>query len=482
MFASVPARLRSLVFVVLCGVVAPVVGAQDTPTPPGADRSDGPHRFAGTWLGTLDVGQAQLRVVVHLTPSGDSLTATMDSPDQGAEGIPVEQVLVDADTLRLGIPAVAGQFAGVLGDSLQAIDGQWAQGGSRLPLTLRRVDAAPEVRRPQTPEPPFPYATDTLRFANAEAGITLEGTLSVPTSGGPHPAVVLVPGSGPQERDGTVAGHKTLLVLADALTRRGVAVLRFDERGVGASEGVHRTATTADLAGDVQAAVQALATRADVDTTQIGIVGHSEGGLIAPLVANRSDRVAFVVLLAAPALPGREIILDQVDRLNAISGVDAPTRAVMQGTQERIFNALTREADSTAIARDLRRIMLDVQGIREKQIDSEIRRLMQPWFRYFIQYDPRPALRDLDVPVLALTGSKDMQVAPDTNLAVIRQQLEAGANPPHTVRKLDGLNHLLQPAETGAPNEYSRIETTIAPDALERIGDWIVQEAGRRDE
>lgn len=471
------------------GATAPVY-AQEDPDAADAEHaadasdaaplSEGDRRFVGTWMGPLRVGRTELRVVVHVAAAGDSLTATLDSPDQGATGIPVAQVQVDADTLRLGVPSISGQFAGVLGDSARTLDGQWAQGGSRLPLTLRRSDAAPDVRRPQTPEPPFPYATETVRFTNESAGVTLEGTLSMPRADGPHPAVVLVAGSGAQDRDGTVMGHKPLLVLADTLTRRGVAVLRFDERGVGASGGVHASATTADLADDVRAAVDALAQRDDVDGDRIGIVGHSEGGLIAPRVANATDRVAFVVLLATPALPGRQIILDQIDRMNAAEGVDAPTRAVMRGTQQRFFSALTQDADSSAIARDLRRLMLDVRGIPEDRIDAEIRRLMQPWFRYFIEYDPRPALRDLDVPVLALSGSNDLQVAPDTNLTVLRRALEAGANPPHTLRLLDGLNHLLQPADTGAVSEYAAIETTMAPQALGLIADWIADRIADR--
>jgi pimeloyl-ACP methyl ester carboxylesterase len=322
-----------------------------------------------------------------------------------------------------------------------------------------------------------------VSFRNEGAGIPLAGTLTRPPQDaveeGGAPGVVLVAGSGAQDRDGTIMGHEPLHVLADHLTREGIAVLRFDERGVAASGGTQRGATTQDLAGDVEAAVQFLAEQPGVDPDRVGIVGHSEGGLIAPMTANRTDRVAFVVLLAAPGRPGSEVLAAQLDRINENRGADRRTRAMQRGTQQRIFQALQQDADSADIATELKKIMREAQGIQgEQAIESEVRRLMTPWFRFFIAYDPRPALQELDVPVLALTGSKDLQVGADENLAAIDDALESGANPPHTVRQLDGLNHLLQPADTGSPQEYARIETTMAPEALDQIATWIRETAG----
>ena len=464
----------------LCATSGPRPAAAQEAAPTAADTA----RFVGDWVGTLTVGQTDLRVVMHLqTDAEGRLVGTMDSPDQGATGISIGRILVDADTLRLQIPSIAGAFAGVIGDSARVLDGQWVQGGRRLPLTLTRTDEAPSVRRPQEPRVPYPYASETVTFRNEAAGVTLRGTLTHPDTTAPVPGVVLVAGSGPSDRNAAIMGHKPFLVLADALTRRGLAVLRFDERGVGESGGTQAGATSADLAGDVGAAVQALARREEVAAGQIGVIGHSEGGLIAPMVADRSDRVAFLVLLAAPGLPGDAILADQLDRRIRRQGANRRIRALQQGTQQRIFEVLKQDADSAAIASQLRKIMIQSRGISEKQtIDREVQRLMDPWLRFFIAHDPRPTLRAVDVPVLALAGAKDQQVAPDTNQAAIAEALNASPSPSVRVRTLDGLNHLFQTAETGAPSEYGRIEETFDPTAIEIIGDWIDRQVRRPGE
>ena len=277
------------------------LGALPAPAQP-ADSA----AVTGDWMGTLAVGGTELRVVVHLRDAADGgLTGTMDSPDQGAEGIPLGTVEATADTLRFAVPSIAGRFAGVIAEDGQSIEGQWAQGGGRLPLTLERTTATPTVRRPQEPEPPFPYTIDSLTFRNPEADLTLAGTLTRSDTAAAVPGVVLVAGSGPQDRDGTIMGHRPFRVLADALTRRGLAVLRFDERGVGESEGTQAGVTTADFATDVRAALHTLAERPGVDAERVGIIGHSEGGLIAPMVATRTDTASFLVLLAAPGQIGR---------------------------------------------------------------------------------------------------------------------------------------------------------------------------------
>jgi hypothetical protein len=398
----------------------------------------------------------------------------MDSPDQGATGIPIGRALVSADTLRLAVPSIAGQYAGVLGDSAETLTGQWVQGGQRLPLRLERTEEPPRVRRPQEPAMPLPYVSEPVAFRNEADGVTLRGTLTRPDTDAPVPGVVLVAGSGPSDRNATIMGHKPFLVLADALTRRGLAVLRFDERGVGQSGGTQAGATSADLAGDVAAAVEALAQQPGVQAGQVGIVGHSEGGMIAPMVATRSEQVAFLVLLAAPGLPGDVILADQLDRRTRRQGATRRIRALQSGTQQRIFEVLKQDADSADVADQLEKIMVQAQGISGKQmIEREIRRLMDPWLRFFITHDPRTTLREVDVPVLALAGGKDQQVAPDTNQAAIAQALNAASNPEVTVRTLEGLNHLFQTAPTGAPSEYGRIEETFDPEAIDVIASWI---------
>jgi len=471
---------RLLTFVLVLGGLLGTSGVLAEPRPALSSSVADTSRFMGDWAGTLTVGQTDLRVVFRLKRDAEGkLTGTMDSPDQGATGIPIGTILIDADTLRLEVPSIAGQFAGVLGDGAQVLEGQWAQGGRKLPLRLERTENAPTVRRPQEPEAPYPYVSETVTFRNEAAGVTLEGTLTRPKTEAPVPGVVLVAGSGPSDRNATIMGHKPFLVLADALTRRGLAVLRFDERGVGASGGAQEGATTEDLAGDVTAAVEALGQRSGVQAETIGVIGHSEGGLIAPMVATQSEQVAFLVLLAAPGLSGDAILADQLDRRIRRQGANERTRALQRGTQKRIFEVLKQDADSAEIASRLRKIMIQSRGIKgEETINREIQRLMNPWLRFFIEYDPRPTLRKVDVPVLALAGAKDQQVAPDTNQAAIAEALNAARNPDATVRTLDGLNHLFQTAETGAPSEYGRIEETFDPKAIDIIANWIDEQVG----
>lgn len=441
-------------------------------------------RFVGDWVGTLSVAGTDLRVVFHLdTDANGELVGTMDSPDQGATGIPIGRVLVDADTLRLNVPSIAGAYAGVLKDSAQVLDGKWIQGGQQLALTLERTSEAPAVDRPQEPQMPYPYESETVSFRNEEAGVTLRGTLTHPGSDDPVPGVVLVAGSGPSDRNASIMGHRPFLVLADVLTRRGLAVLRFDERGVGQSGGEQSGATSADLAADVAAAVDDLAQREEVEAGAIGIIGHSEGGLIAPMVATQTDQVAFLVLLAAPGLPGDAILADQLDRRIREAGADRRIRALQRGTQERIFEVLKEDADSATTASRLRKIMVQSRGISgDETINREIERLMDPWLRFYISHDPRPTLREVDVPVLALAGEKDQQVAPDTNQVAIAEALNADSEPTVTVRTLAGLNHLFQTAETGAPSEYARIEETFDPDAIDVIAQWIDEQVGLPEE
>ena len=465
----------------LGGIALALVAPRPTGVQAQTTASTDSTRFVGDWVGAISLGGSELRVVFRLqTDAEGDLTGTMDSPDQGATDIPIGQVLVSNDTLRLRIPSIAGAYAGVYNDSLQAVEGVWIQGGQRLALTLEPTDEAPVVRRPQEPSLPYPYESTTVAFRNDEAGVTLRGTLTHPTDAeGPVPGVVLVAGSGPSDRNATIMGHKPFLVIADALTRRGVAVLRFDERGVGQSEGTQEGATTADFATDVTTAVEMLAEREEVDADEIGVIGHSEGGLIAPMVATQSDLVSFLVLLAAPGLPGDVILADQLDRRIRAQGANRRIRALQRGTQNRIFEILKQDADSAEIVSQLRKVMVQSRGISgDEMINREIQRLMNPWLRFFISHDPRTTLQKVDVPVLALAGSKDQQVRPDTNQTAIAEALNADDNPAVTVRTLDGLNHLFQTAETGAPSEYGRIEETFAPTALDVIGDWIDEQVG----
>lgn len=429
-----------------------------------------------SWAGSLEVGGTQLRLVFRIEEGENGLTATMDSPDQGATGIPVTNVTVSGDSVTLTVGGIGGEFAGELNSQGTTIEGTWRQSGRSFPLTLTPAgeeDTAPPPR-PQHPEPPYPYNQEDVTFRNQEAGIPLAGTLTRPQGEGPHPAVVLVSGSGPQDRNAQILNHKIFLVLADHLTRQGIAVLRYDERGVGESEGSYSGATSEDFARDVASAVRFLRGRSEVRSDAVGLVGLSEGGIVAPMVHTRFEPVSFLVLMAGPSVPGGDIIVEQSAKIAAAGG--APPSAVdsIRQAQRRLMDAVRAGSDSASVASRLRPI-LDREDSNEEQMQAQIGQMTGPWFRYFVGYDPVPALRKVDVPTLALYGSNDLQVPPEQNAAPMRAALRDAPTNDATVRVLDGLNHIFQPAETGLPGRYGQIETTMAPAALDAVSGWILK-------
>jgi pimeloyl-ACP methyl ester carboxylesterase len=364
----------------------------------------------------------------------------------------------------------------------------WTDGGWR-PITLELLDERPEFRRPQEPTRPYPYAEEDVTFTNDKAGIRLAGTLTRPRGAGPRcPAVVLLSGSGPDDRDYLAAGHYPFLVLADYLTRRGVAVLRFDDRGVGRSGGDFNKATTEDFAQDAEAAVKYLKRRPDIDPKRVGLIGHSDGGAGAALVASRVPDVAFVVMLAGPGVPGEQIILRQIELGAKAAGSNDQLVAWQVGVQKPVVEALKRSADVAGAEKALRQLVADVNA----RLTDEDRRRMGvgkdfqcegitgsiAWLRYFATYDPRQALEKVRCPVLALNGDKDLRMSAAENLSEIERALKSGGNPDYTVKQLPGLNHMFQPCATGLPDENVWVEETLAPEALELVGDWITQRAG----
>lgn len=452
--------------------------------------------LAGLWQGTLEVGGARLRLVLHLErDESGGYTGTMDSLDQGATGLPLAEIRLEDRQVSFALPVAAATFHGRLSEDGRRIDGTWSQGGLELALSFVRTETAPVLSRPQEPHAPFPYRVEEVRFESAP-GVTLAGTLTTPERPGPHPAVVLISGSGPQDRDETVFGHRPFLVLADHLTRRGLAVLRFDDRGVGKSSGDFGTATSEDFARDVAAAVSFLEAREEIDPARIGLLGHSEGGIIAPMVARDRDDVAFVVLLAGTGVSGADLLVEQSARLLEAAGADPASVDEARAFQRQVVDlVLSAPGETEGSARDrlvellLRRFRTLSEEERgalglpraAEQREAALRRfaerqaeqLLSPWFRFFLRYDPAPALRALRCPVLALGGSKDLQVPPDQNLPRIAEALAAAPTEDWTVAELPGLNHLFQTADTGSPQEYARIEQTFAPEALDRIAAWI---------
>ena len=439
----------------------------------------------GIWEGTLDLFSAKLRIVFKVTTKDGSLSASMDSPDQGATGIPVTSVVLKDDSVRFEVEMVRGYFRGKFSDDTTIV-GDWNQSGYSFPLTLQKVEKVTEINRPQEPKKPYPYLEQEVEYENKQAGIKLAGTLTLPQSGEPFPAVILISGSGAQDRDETVFNHKPFLVLADYLTRRGIAVLRVDDRGVGGSTGNLRESTSRDLVGDVLAGIEFLKTRKEIDPKKIGLIGHSEGGMIAPMVAAESNDVAFIVLLAGTGLTGEEILYRQAALMLKAYGVDNELIAKNKKRQEKLFQVIRDVNDDSLALEQMIKISQDdlasmtdqekqIIGLSEKNLKQQLKPLVSPWFRFFLFYDPKPALEKVKCPVLALNGEKDLQVPPGENLKAIEQSLKKGGNRDFQVRQLPGLNHLFQTAKTGTVQEYSQIEETISPTVLKIIGDWILQ-------
>lgn len=348
------------------------------------------------------------------------------------------------------------------------------------------------ANRSQEPVPPLPYAALEVTYANPAAGIELAGTLTVPPGEGPFPAVVLVSGSGPQDRDSDVFGHKPFLVLSDYLTRRGIAVLRSDDRGVGASGGDFVSATTEDFASDASAAAAWLRARPEVDGDAVGVVGMSEGGLVAPMVAARGD-VAYVVLMAAPGTPGERILLRQSELIARAMGAPDGQIDYNRSVQEGVFEVIVSEPDPAERARRIEETLrarfaelsaaekaaVGLTPAAEAQfIASQVEQLATPWFRFFLLHDPTETLRRVRVPVLAMGGGLDLQVPAEENLAAIEAALREGGNQDVTIVRLPGLNHLFQPAASGAPAEYPLISETMSEEAMETVAAWILERAG----
>ncbi|MGC8724609.1 MAG: alpha/beta hydrolase family protein [Acidobacteriota bacterium] len=436
-----------------------------------------PPSVAGIWEGTLEAGGQHLRIVFHISqaPKG-GLSATMDSPDQGATGIPVSDVTFEKGRLHLSVEEVNGSYFAELGKD-GTLQGTWSQNGAILPLNLRRVESAPLLARPQEPKPPFPYAVREVTYAGGSPGVTLAGTLTLPEGKGPFPAVLLLAGSGPLDRDEALFGHKPFLVLADFLTRQGVAVLRFDKRGVGQSTGDRAQATDDDYTKDALAGLAFLRSQKEVNPKAVGLIGHSEGAIEAVKAAGRSTDVAFIVLLGGPGLPGARILEDQIAAMDKAAGATPEQVAQAVAVEKQILSAVQKQPDDAKASAEIRTILRKEQPeLKGQALDRQVQMATSPWFRQFIAYDPRPDIEKVKCPVLALGGEEDLQVPAMENLLAIRGALQKGGNQRYTVKMLPGLNHLFQEASTGLPAEYGRIAQTFSPDALKLIGSWILQQ------
>jgi len=437
--------------------------------------------ITGDWYGQIDVQGSKLRISFHVNEKDKTYATTMDSPDQMAFGIPTDETIVLNNNITISLKSMMIVFNGRLNKDI--IKGTFSQGGMDFPLILSHKKITKEKKKPKFQEPtkPYPYKSEEITFVNKKANnITLSGTLTLPKNIKKPVVAILISGSGPQNRDEEILDHKPFLVLADHLTNNGIAVLRYDDRGVAKSEGTQNNATSADFATDVEAAITYLQTRKDIDTSKIGLIGHSEGGLIAPMVASNNNNVAFIVLLAGPGVNGAEVLKTQTKKAFELAGLTKKHIDFNNKVSEEIYNMVKIENDNNKLQiniidylNEVKKVAPDsyAKELTDTAIKIQAKTISSPWMTYFIKTNPKEFLNQVNCPVLAINGSKDIQVIADLNLSGINSALKH--NDDVTVKKLEGLNHLFQTCETGAVNEYAKIKETFSPKALQIISNWI---------
>ena len=435
--------------------------------------------ISGTWHGKLSIPTGSLTIVFHISQTKQgAYVATLDSPDQGANGIKTQTTSFNDSTLIIQIPVIHASYKGKLNND-NTINGTFTQ-GMPFPLNLKKGETS-RPKRPQEPQPPFPYRSEEVTVKNERDGIYLSGTLTLPEKGTKFPAVVMVTGSGAQNRDEEIMGHKPFFVIADYLTRNGIAVLRCDDRGTAASQGNHATATNEDFATDTEAMVNYLRSRKEINAKKIGIIGHSAGGIIAFIVAKKDPSIAFVVSLAGAGVRGDSLMLKQVELISKSQGMPD---AVWQGMKPSIRNryAILQQTDKTPeelqkeLYADVTQTMSpeqlkDLNTIQ--QLSAQISSMTSPWYLHFMRYDPAQDLKKLKCPVLALNGEKDIQVDAAMNLTAIQKRISGNGNKNVTVKAYPNLNHLFQTCEKGTLAEYGQLEETINPEVLKDIIEWI---------
>jgi uncharacterized protein len=438
------------------------------------------QEITGDWNGILKISGNQLGIVFHVSKTDNGFASTMDSPDQKAFGIPVTKTTFENSVLKIEIENAKIEYEGTLNNDNKII-GFFKQAGQAIAMDLSKEKTEKEkLIRPQEPIKPYPYYSENIIFTNKKAGISLAGTLSLPKKEGSFPVVVLITGSGPQNRDEELLGHKPFLVLSDFLTRNGIAVLRYDDRGIGESKGDFKNATTQDFTTDVEAAIAYLKTRKEINKTKIGLIGHSEGGVIAPIVASKNKEVNFIILLAGTGIQGNKLMLLQKELIERQSGISeteiAKGQEIIGGAYNLILKSDINDINTNAKIHDYLKEKYE-NKLDENTLKSISNQLSSNWMHYFIKFDPATALEKVKCPVLAINGEKDLQVPAKVNLEAISKALSKAlskaGNHKVTTKLLPNLNHLFQECTTGSPEEYSKIEQTISPVALNVVLNWI---------
>lgn len=425
--------------------------------------------ITGKWYGTAVINGIKLKIEFELEKSGDTYSGYMISPDQSSQKIPLSAVSYDGNELNASVGSINFAYKGNLNDD-GSINGSFTQNGMTFSLPLSRTET---VRpRPQNPVPPFPYDETEVSFRNEKDGITLYGTLTAPHGDGPFPAVVMVTGSGPQNRDEELLGHKPFLVIADYLTRKGIAVLRYDERGVGESEGNYAQAGLYDFADDAQCAVRYLKTIDKIEPGKTGVIGHSEGGAVAFILGSRKA-ADFIISMAAPGINGPDLLLAQTEAILKTSGVPQNYIDTFLKGRRQIFEMAL--ADTLGMEEQIKECAKILAGTPEAgQEEVMIKSLHSPGLNALLKYDPAPDLQNISCPIFAINGGKDVQVPSKLNLPAIEKGIRSNGNRNLIVKEYEGLNHLFQTAKTGLSMEYGSIEETFNEKVMEDIAGWIL--------
>ncbi len=471
-----------------------VLNCKREPLPPPVPQEMA-ETLTGNWEGILEIGAIELRIVVNLVAhDAGSLSGYMVSPDQSPAEIPVTRVdLLDGDKVRIAVGSAFLSLEMAPSDDGNQLSGSFIQGRGKFDITLEKKQTITGVRRHQEPKPPFPYRAEEIAYDNEGAGVTFAGTLTIPEGDGPFPSVLMITGSGGQDRDETIFQHRPFFVIADHLSRRGIAVLRVDDRGVGGTTAGDEPekATTEDFVGDALCGVEFLKGRTEIAADRIGLIGHSEGGVIAPMVALRSDDVAFIVMMAGTGIRGDDLLLRQNELIARVSEVEE--EKIKEGLElsGKMFAVVLEDSlDEEQMRSRLETILRESTDLNEEEegvevesaIASTIDQLMLPWVRWFLRYDPAPTLEKLTCPVLAINGTLDLQVPCKENMEAIEAALKRGKNPDFEMIEFPQLNHLFQHCETGAPSEYGQIEETFSVDVLEKMTNWILHRFGNNKE
>lgn len=430
------------------------------------------QELPGHWKGVLSVGNDTLALIINVTGTEGKFAATLDVPQQGVTDIAIDKFDVNGPAISLSVTQFGMSYEGslVMGNIL----GTFSQNGMKLPLTFAKVKkTAPD--RPQNPKEPYPYRSEEVSFTNSGDNVTLSGTLTLPEGSGPFPAVVLVSGSGTQDRDEELMGHKPFLVTADFFTRRGIAVLRYDDRGYDSTTvEAAKSATSVDLSYDAEAAAAYLMDRPEIDKSKVGVAGHSEGGMIVFMIAARRPDIAFALSFAGPAISGRKVIQSQQEAILKLQGAPEEYLKNFRISSDAMFDLIDASPSSTPQLHDEIASMQRAQGVPEAAAEQAADQMTGAWMFYFVKHDPAADIESTNCPALVLNGSKDMQVIAELNIPAYNKIIADGGKTNITVKEMPGLNHLFQHCRTGNPSEYYSIAETISPEVLELASEWIL--------